>query len=135
MLPLGIALTKTNAAGLIADYMLAMVGGHGPMVLLAGMFILTVLMTQVINGAAVAAIMGPMAIRVALQANANPRSLAMGVALATSMAFITPLGHAVNLLVMSPGGYSFRDFVKVGLPLTAILFVVVMAVLPVFWPL
>jgi di/tricarboxylate transporter len=135
MLPLGIALTKTNAAGLIADYMLAMVGGHGPMVLLAGMFILTVLMTQVINGAAVAAIMGPMAIRVALQANANPRSLAMGVALATSMAFITPLGHAVNLLVMSPGGYSFRDFVKVGLPLTVILFVVVMAVLPVFWPL
>ena len=59
----------------------------------------------------------------------------MGVAIGTSMAFITPLGHAVNLLVMSPGGYTFKDFVKVGLPLTVICFVVVMIVLPIFWPL
>jgi len=59
----------------------------------------------------------------------------MGVALATSMAFITPLGHAVNLLVMSPGGYTFRDFVKVGLPLTVLIFFVVMVFLPMFWPL
>ena len=59
----------------------------------------------------------------------------MGVALATSMAFITPLSHPVNVMVMSPGGYSFRDFVKVGLPLTVILFVVVMVLLPIIWPL
>ena len=135
MLPMGIALTKTNAAGLISEYLLAAFGGYGPMVLLGGMFAFTMLLTQAINGAAVAAIMGPIAIHLAQDANVNPRSLAMGVALASSMAFITPLGHAVNVLVMSPGGYSFRDFVKVGLPLTAILFVVVMLVLPVFWPL
>ena len=55
--------------------------------------------------------------------------------MATSMAFITPLGHAVNVLVMSPGGYSFRDYVKVGLPLTILLSIVVMIVLPLFWPL
>jgi di/tricarboxylate transporter len=59
----------------------------------------------------------------------------MGIALASSMAFITPLGHPVNVLVMSPGGYKFRDFVKVGLPMTLILFVVVMIFLPIFWPL
>ena len=84
--------------------------------------------------AVVAAIIGPMAIHVALQMHADPRAMAMGVALATSMAFITPLGHPVNVLVMSPGGYNFRDFVKVGLPLTAIIFVVVMVFMPVFWP-
>jgi di/tricarboxylate transporter len=59
----------------------------------------------------------------------------MGVALATSMAFITPLGHPVNILVMSPGGYNFRDFIKIGLPLTIILFFVVMIILPVIWQL
>ena len=59
----------------------------------------------------------------------------MGVALATSMAFITPLGHPVNVLVMSPGGYNFRDYMKVGFPLVVILFIVVMIFLPLFWTL
>jgi di/tricarboxylate transporter len=135
MLPMGLALTKTNAAGLIANYTLAFLGGYGPLALLAGLFILTVLLTQAVNGAAVAAIVGPIAVHVAQETNTNPRALAMGVALATSMAFITPLGHAVNLLVMSPGGYTFRDFVKVGLPLTVLIFFVVMVFLPIFWPL
>jgi di/tricarboxylate transporter len=60
--------------------------------------------------------------------------MVMGVALATSMAFITPLGHPVNILMMGPGGYRFKDFFKVGLPLTFLLFAVVMALLPVVWP-
>jgi di/tricarboxylate transporter len=59
----------------------------------------------------------------------------MGVALATSMAFLTPLGHPVNVLVMGPGGYRFRDYLRVGLPLTLLLFGVVMVFLPIFWPL
>ena len=80
-----------------------------------------------------AAIIGPVAIDVARQTNLNPRALVMGVALATSMAFITPLGHPVNVLVMSPGGYNFRDYVRIGLPLTVILFFVVMIFLPLFW--
>jgi di/tricarboxylate transporter len=61
--------------------------------------------------------------------------MVMGVAMAGSMAFITPLGHAVNVLVMSPGGYSFKDFLKVGLPLTALLFIVTLLILPLFWSL
>jgi di/tricarboxylate transporter len=61
--------------------------------------------------------------------------MVMGVALATSMAFITPLGHPVNILMMGPAGYSFKDYFKVGLPLTIILFIVVLTVLPIFWPL
>jgi di/tricarboxylate transporter len=133
MLPMGIALTKTNAAALMANGVVEMLGGLGAIGLLAGLFIVTVLMVQAVNGAVVAAVIAPVAINVAKQSGINPRALAMGVALATSMAFITPLGHAVNILVMSPGGYNFRDFIKVGLPLTLILFVVVMIFLPIFW--
>jgi di/tricarboxylate transporter len=59
--------------------------------------------------------------------------MAMGVAIATSMAFITPLGHPVNVLVMGPGGYSFRDFIRVGVPMAALLFVVSITFLYVFW--
>jgi di/tricarboxylate transporter len=110
-------------------------GSYGPMFLLAGLFIVTVGLTQAVNGAVAAAIIGPVAIRVAQQTGINPRSLVMAVALATSMAFITPLSHAVNVLVMGPGGYNFKDYLRVGIPLTVLLFVVVMIVLPLFWPL
>ena len=133
MLPMGIALTKTNAAALLANGVVAALGSFGALGLLAGLFIVTVLLVQAVSGAVVAAVIAPVAINVAKQAGINQRSLVMGVAIATSMAFITPLGHAVNLLVMSPGGYKFRDFVKVGLPLTVILFIVAMIFLPIFW--
>lgn len=135
MLPMGIALTKTNAAGLMANEVVALLGGAGALALLAGLFILTTILVQAVNGAVVAAVVAPVAIRVAEQTGINPRALAMGVALAASMAFVTPLGHAVNVLVMSPGGYNFRDYGKVGLPLVIILFVVVMIFLPLFWSL
>ena len=135
ILPLGIALTETNAAGIMANGVVSFLGPLGPLALLAGLFLVTMLLVQAMNGAAVAVMMGPIAIKVAEQSNINPRSLVMGVALATSMAFITPLGHPVNVLVMSPGGYNFRDFMKIGLPLTVILFLVVMIVLPLVWTL
>jgi di/tricarboxylate transporter len=133
ILPMGIALTKTNAAGMMAQWMIAALGGFGPIALLGGLLLTTVFLVQAINGAAVAAIIGPIAIQVAQQVGVNPRALTMGVALAASMAFITPLGHPVNVLVMSPGGYNFRDFMKIGLPLTLILFLVIMIVLPIAW--
>lgn len=133
MLPMGIALIKTDAAGLMANQVVLMLGSYGPLALLAGLFVVTTLMSQAVNGAVVATIIGPIAIQVAQQTNINPRTLVMGVALATSMTFMTPLGHPVNVLVMSPGGYNFRDFVKIGLPLTILLFVVVLIFLPIFW--
>ena len=133
ILPMGIALTKTNAAAMLANVIISALGPLGPLALLGGLLLTTIFLVQAINGAAVAAIIGPIAIQVAQQTNMNPRALTMGVALATSMAFITPLGHPVNILVMSPGGYNFRDFVKIGLPLTIILFIVVMIILPIVW--
>ncbi len=135
MLPLGVALTKTGAATLMADAVLALVGGWGPRAVLAGLFLLTAVLVQAINGAAVAAMMAPVAITAATQAGMEPRSVAMAVALGTSMAFASPLGHPVNLLVMGAGGYSFRDYWRVGAPLLVLLFAVVMLVLPIVWPL
>jgi di/tricarboxylate transporter len=135
MLPMGIALTKTNAAGLMANAVVTVFGGYGALALLGGLFVLTTLLVQAVNGAVVAAVIAPVAISVAQQTNINPRALVMGVALATSMAFITPLGHPVNVLVMSPGGYNFRDYMKIGIPLSLILFVTVMIFLPLFWSL
>ncbi|MBS1795415.1 MAG: SLC13 family permease [Acidobacteria bacterium] len=133
MLPMGIALTKTNAAALLANGVVGALGGYGALGLLAGLFLVTTLLVQAVSGAVVATVIAPVAINVAKQTNINPRALAMGVALATSMAFITPLGHAVNLLVMSPGGYNFRDFIKIGLPLSILLFIVAMIFMPIFW--
>lgn len=135
ILPLGIALTKTNAAGLMANEIVTIFGAYGTLALLGGLFILTALLTQAMSGAAVAAVLGPITIQVAQNVGANPRSLTMGIALATSMAFVTPLSHPVNVLVMGPGGYNFRDFTKVGLPLFVILFVLIMFILPLFWTL
>ena len=135
MLPMGIAMTKTGAAAYLADGLIGMLGPAGPLVLLGGLVTVAVLLTQVMSGAAVAAVVAPIAIQVAQELGVDPRAMAMGIALATSMAFVTPLGHPVNLLVMGPGGYRFRDYLKVGLPLVAILFVVVMLLLPVIWPL
>jgi di/tricarboxylate transporter len=135
MLPLGVAMTQSGAAALLADKLLALLGPAGPLAVLAGLFVLTTLLTQTMHGAAVATVMAPIAIRAAQQIGADPRALAMGVALATSMAFLTPLGHPVNVLVMGPGGYHFRDYFKVGWPLAILIFGIVMLLLPVFWPL
>lgn len=134
MLPMGDALSKTNAAGYAAQGLLHMLGGYGPYIIVAALFIVTAIATQMINGAVTAAIIGPVAVQLAHQTGVDPRALIMAVAMACSMAFITPLSHAVNVLVMSPGGYNFKDYMKVGVPLTAVLFVVVMVVLPFAWP-
>lgn len=135
MLPLGLALTKSGAATLLAGWLVAALIPFGPLALVAGLFLFTTLLTQTMSGAAVAGVIAPIAIQAAAQAHLDPRALAMAVALATSMAFITPLGHPVNILVMAPGGYRFRDYLRVGLPLTLLLFGTIMLCLPVFWPL
>jgi len=133
MLPMGIAMTKTGAAALLTRWLLATLGGAGPVALLAGLVLLAALLTQAMNGAAVAAVVAPVAIQTAQQIGANPRAMAMGVALATSLAFLTPLGHAVNILVMGPGGYTFRDYLKVGLPLFVLAYFLIVALVPALW--
>jgi di/tricarboxylate transporter len=135
MLPLGIAMTKTGAAALLTDGLVRSLGPLGPRVLLAGLVVATVLLAQAVHSAAVAAVVAPIAIEAGQRIGADPRAFAMGVALASSMAFLTPLGHPVNVLVMGPGGYRFKDYLRVGLPLTVLLIVLIVGLLPVVWPL
>jgi len=134
MLPLGIAMTKTGVTALLATTLTNLLHPYGPTALLFGLLILTVILSQAMKGAAVSAVIVPVAIQAAVQFNVDPRAMTMGVALATSLAFVTPLGHPVNILMMGPGGYRFKDFFKIGLPLTIILFIVIMIFLPMAWP-
>ncbi len=103
--------------------------------MLAGFYLLTVGLSQVMSGQATAVVLAPIAIAAAQAVGANPLTFAMAVALGCSTTFITPVGHPVNILVMGPGGYTFRDFLRVGLPLTLVVFIAVMIALPIFWPL
>lgn len=134
MLPVGIALNKTGASTMFANVILSSMGGAGSLVLLAGFVLLTVLLTQVINGAAAVTVVAPIAIITSQQIGMEPRSVAMAIALASSMAFMSPLGHSVNVLVMGAGGYTFRDYARVGIPLTILLVIILLIILPLIMP-
>ncbi|MGB4594871.1 MAG: SLC13 family permease [Anaerolineaceae bacterium] len=134
MLPLGLAMSKTGLATSIIELLIPLldvIGAYGTYVIL---FLLTVVFSQIVHSAVVATIMVPIGIQLAQATGLDVRSLVMGLALATSMTFITPLGHPSNMLVMAPGGYRFKDYTRVGLPLTLLLSVVILLVLPLIWP-
>jgi len=134
MLPVGVALDKTGAAALFAKHLILYLGGAGHMVVLGGLVTLTVLLTQVINGAAAVTVVAPIAITAAQRVGMEPRSVAMAIAIASSMAFMSPLGHSVNVMVMGAGGYTFKDYARVGIPLTIILVIILMVALPLVMP-
>jgi len=134
MLPLGVALNKTGASEMFSNLILTNLGAAGHLVLLTSFVLLTVALTQVINGAAAVTVIAPIAITAAQQVGMEPRSVAMAVALASSMAFMSPLGHAVNVMVMGAGGYTFKDYAKVGIPLTILLVIILLLVLPILMP-
>jgi di/tricarboxylate transporter len=133
MLPLGLALASTGAAALAGTGLVSALGGLGPLALAAGLFWASTLLTQVIGGQVAPVVLAPIAIAAAERVGADPRALAMAVALGCSTAFITPISHSANLLVMGPGGYRFKDYARVGLPLTLVLFAVLLPALAVFW--
>jgi di/tricarboxylate transporter len=133
-LPLGIAMENTGAARYLADLMVDLIGGLGPLPLLAGFYILTNLLTQIMSNAASAVIIAPIAIGAAQRVGSDPHALLMAVAVAASAGFLTPVAHQANVLVMGPGGYRFSDYFKVGLPLNILVFLVVVALVPLIWP-
>ena len=135
MLPVGVALTKTGGAALMANTILSVVDGRGHFALLGVLVLLTVLLTQVINGVAAVTILAPIGISAALKLGMEPRAIALAIALASSMAFMSPLGHSVNIMVMGAGGYTFRDYARVGIPLTILLVILLLVLLPIIMPL
>jgi di/tricarboxylate transporter len=134
MLPLGIAMQQTGAARFLADGVVATVGGRGPRAVMAGLFVLTTLATQVMPNPAVAVLLAPIALSTANDLGLSPYALMMTIALAASASFLSPVSHPANVLIMGPGGYRFTDYIKVGLPLTLVVLVITLLVLPVFWP-
>lgn len=134
MIPLGIAMEKTGAASFVATWMVDLLGDFGPMIVMAGLYILTSLASQVMPNPAVAVLLAPIALNTAGDLGVSPYPMAMTVAVAASAAFLSPVAHPANLLVMGPGGYRFSDYIRMGIPLTLAVLAVVLLVLPIFWP-
>jgi di/tricarboxylate transporter len=135
MLPLGTALDKTGAAKLIAEGVVSLVGPWGPNAVMFGLVALTFLATCFVPTAALVVLMAPIVFNTSANMGLSPYGLIMAVAMAASASFTTPISHPANILVMGPGGYRFLDYLKVGGLLTVIILVVLMVVMPVFWPL
>jgi di/tricarboxylate transporter len=135
MLALGVAMEKTGAARVIVENMAAIASGFGPIAVLAAVYIVTSLLTEIMSNNASAILLTPIAIGLALQLGVDPRPFAVAVMFAASASFATPIGYQTNTFVYNAGGYRFTDFVKVGLPLNLLFAVVAVFIIPVFWPL
>lgn len=134
MLSLGVAMEHTGTAIYLANHIVDWVGHLGPHWLLAAFFALTVLLTQPMSNQAAAVVVLPIAIQTALQLGVNPRTFAMMTAVAASCSYLTPLEPAC-LMVYGPGRYRFFDYLRVGGPLTLVIFVVAIVLVPRVWPL
>ncbi len=135
MLPLAKALQQAGGVTLIADGLVAGLGGFGPLALLAGVFVLAALIGMFISNTATAVLIAPVAIAAAQKIGVSPYPFAMTVAVAASAAFVTPVSSPVNTLVLAPGGYRFNDFVRVGLPLLLLTMALTLLVAPLLLPL
>jgi len=134
MIPAGIALEKTGAAKLLAEFILKGIGALGPMVVLGALLAFTSLITEILSNAAAAVLVAPIAISLAAQLGVSPYPFLMGVAVASSSSFMTPISHQSNTIVFEPGGYRFSDYVRVGIGMNILAFLVAMLLIPRLWP-
>ena len=135
MIPLGTALETTGTTTLLVDEILLVAGDLSPVFLIAMILIITMTVSDVLNNAATAILMAPIAYNIALALNLNPDAFLMAVAVGASCAFLTPIGHQNNALIMGPGGYKFGDYWRMGLPLEIVIVVVALPLLLWAWPL
>jgi di/tricarboxylate transporter len=135
MIPVSLALEASGGAHLIADYVLLLSGSTATWVTLTVILVGTMFLSDLVNNAAAAVLMAPIAMNVAGGLGASTDPFLMAVAIGASCAFLTPIGHQSNTLVMGPGGYKFGDYWRMGLPLELIIVVVAIPLLLYFWPL
>lgn len=133
MTPLSAAMTETGAAQLLADKLVSVVGDAGPYALLAGLFILTAIMGQLISNTATALIIIPIAVAAAIEVGISPRPVLMSVCVAAAASFLTPVATPVNLMIMGPGGYKFGDYWKLGIVCMLWFFVIAVFFVPMVW--
>lgn len=134
MMPMSTALQKTGASELISSTMVGWLGDMGPLVLLAGVYFTTSILTLFVSNTATAVLMAPIAMASAVAMDASPYPFLFAVAVSASMCFASPFSTPPNALVMRAGSYTFMDYVKVGLPLQLIMGVVMLLVLPLLFP-
>ena len=134
MLPMADALDRTGGLTLIVDGLVSALGDAGPTALLIGLFVVTSLLSQVISNTATTVLLAPVAVGVAEDLAVSPYPLLMGVAIAASTAFATPVASPVNTLVLGPGGYAFGDFAKIGVPLQILVLGIVVVLVPILFP-
>jgi di/tricarboxylate transporter len=135
MIPMSVALFVTGGVDLVSEALVNSLGSVGPIALMAGIFILTTTLSQVMNNSATAVLLAPVVFQASQDMGVSPYPMLMIVAVSASTAFLTPIGTTTNLMVSTPGGYGFKDYIRVGLPLVAIFMVVSLLLVPLIWPL
>ena len=135
MLSVATAMEKTGAGKLIADAVVGSMGEHpNAVVLCAVLYLISNVLTQFMSNTAAAALLAPIGISIAQSIGADPKPVLMAIGIAASMAFATPMATPPNTLVLGPGGFTFNDYVKVGLPLCIVTFIASVIIIPIFWP-
>lgn len=134
MLPMATALENTGGVKFISDSVLQLLGEYGPFAVLIGFYVITAILSQFISNTATAVIFAPIALTTAIELGVSPYPFVVTVAVAASMAFATPVASPTNALVMNAGGYRFKDYVKVGVPLQLFLAIILLIFIPIFYP-
>ena len=133
ILPLGIAMQKSGAAGSIAESAVGMVGGMGPVAVLAVVYLMTSVMTDTMSNNAAAVLLAPIAISTAEQIGVDPRPFLMAITFAASTGFSTPVGYQTNTMIYNPGGYKYTDFLRTGVPLSILFWILSVIFIPRLW--
>ena len=134
-LALGAALNKTGITTLLADWLAGISSTTGPYFILAGFFVLAVVVSELMSNSGTVALLGPITISVAAKMGINPMSLLAAITFGASAAFAMPIGYQTSLMIYGPGGYRFKDFIRMGIPLDLILALLALLLIPYFWPL
>lgn len=133
MMPLSTAMVQSGTAQLVADHLVALTGGAGPLVFLAGLFVLTASLGQIMSNTATTMLVIPIAMAAATSMGVSPRPIMMSLCIAGAASFLTPIATATNLMVMGPGGYSFNSYWKLGTPLMIWFFIMSVFYVPLIW--
>jgi di/tricarboxylate transporter len=134
-LALGVALEKTGITGLLARALMGLSGITGPFIVLVGFLVVSVIVSELMSNSGTVALLGPMALSTAAQMDINPMSLLAAVTFGASAAFAMPIGYQTSMMIYGPGGYRFKDFIRIGLVLDLILAILALWLIPHFWPL
>ncbi|MBP7963604.1 MAG: SLC13 family permease [Caldilineaceae bacterium] len=134
-IPMGLAMESTGLARSAVEGLLALAGNASPLVFLSLFYLFTSLLTQIISNNAVAVLLTPIAINLALGLGLSPTPFLMAVAFGASASFMTPMGYQTNAIVMGPGGYTFADYLRMGVPLQIVMWITASVAIPLIWPL